>query len=95
MSALLCALNEARSREMLPLLCTVCCAANGDQVVPDRNDVREVFWYEIMCPLCVDTFLDVFPIRPRDVLDRQVVGSLARSIRRRRPRAAPRPNGEG
>lgn len=69
----------------LPSLCTICAAYRADCIVPDRSDVGFPFGYDVMCTVCLDAFLPLFPIRPSDLAAREVEGRL----RGRRNRAPP------
>lgn len=60
---------------MLPALpklsaeCGVCYVPNSMQIVPDRS-IRS--WnFDVMCPLCMDSFFQIFPIDVRYMFDRQ------------------------
>lgn len=56
----------------LPTLCAVCLTVNSVQIVPDRTELR----YDVMCPLCFDSFLAFFPIRPSKFMHREVHGKF-------------------
>lgn len=56
----------------LPTLCSICLYANSVQIVPDRSEMR----YDVMCPLCFDSFLTFFPMRPYNFRYREVHGKF-------------------
>ena len=56
----------------LPTLCSICLYAKSVQIVPDRTEMR----YDVMCPLCFDSFLIFFPIHPYKFIYREVHGKF-------------------
>lgn len=60
----------------LPQLCTACCARQADQLVPERGDASPPYRYDVMCPLCLDAFLAVFPLTPQRFARRETTGRL-------------------
>lgn len=63
----------------LPLLCSVCAAARPEQLVPERSE--EWCFYPV-CTLCLDAMLTIFPLRPRDLLVRELTARLPRRRQR-------------
>ena len=66
---------------MLPLtpqLCHVCMSTQGWHVVPDR--CPQVWRFDVLCPVCVDALLAVFPLVPAMFGNRELTGSLRRSL---------------
>ena len=51
-----------------PQKCTVCYQSSGKNIVPDRSIEADYpnFQYEVLCDDCFETFISIFPIRPRD-----------------------------
>lgn len=59
--------------------CSVCDAApTRVQLLPDRIESDPPYVYQILCPLCLDDFLDVFPSLHRALVRREVTGKLGR-----------------
>lgn len=56
----------------LPTLCSVCLYPNSVQIVPDRSEMR----FDVLCPLCFDSFLSFFPIKPSMFKYREVCGKF-------------------
>ena len=63
----------------LPQLCTICASARGEQLLPDRSDATPPYRYDVLCPLCLDDLLDLFPIGPRTFAQREVWGRFVRT----------------
>lgn len=58
----------------LPYLCTICMHAKGQQTVPDRDPIH---WrFDVMCPICFDSFLDLFPLTVKKLQRRELTGKL-------------------
>ena len=55
-------------------LCSVCVRHVGTQLVPDRSEHDPPYRFQVMCPLCLDAFCDLFPLRPETLFRRQLTG---------------------
>ena len=69
----------------LPTTCTICNMYNGDQILPDRSvseietkDINNNFmwWIDIMCPLCFDSFLSEYNHIFYKIRRREITGKL-------------------
>lgn len=58
----------------LPAECGVCHVPNATQIVPDRS--MGSWNFDVMCSLCLDSFLRIFPIDIRCILSRQLTGKF-------------------
>lgn len=62
----------------LPSLCEVCLRANSMQIVPVRGE-DETFMdikYQVFCPLCLDSFCNLFPIILKKLHKRELTGKF-------------------
>ena len=62
----------------LPTHCTVCEAADAHVVLPDRSAAFPPERYDVLCPLCLDQLLGLFPLMPRLLRAREVTGAWPR-----------------
>lgn len=64
----------------LPNLCTVCLNNTASQIIPNRgaNEFCDNDQFEILCPLCFDALLGVFPICTYMFHNRELSGKLQR-----------------
>ena len=54
----------------LPTLCDICMSVEKLSVIPDRTPGE---WrFVMLCPLCWDQFVDLFPIRVSAIFDREI-----------------------
>lgn len=67
----------------LPSLCTVCITYTAECVVPDRHDDSFPFRFDVMCIVCLDEFLSMFPLRPSDIAKRETEGRWSARVARR------------
>jgi hypothetical protein len=65
-----------------PPLCSVCAAARPAQLVPERSEGDETVYP--FCTRCLDALLDLFPLRPRALVARELTGRLPPRRRLRR-----------
>lgn len=63
----------------LPTLCTICSNHMANQIVPDRDD-NEIYRWEILCPLCFDGFLSLFPLTPKLFRNREETGCFFKQL---------------
>ena len=61
----------------LPALCTACASTGAWNLVPDRGDDLLVR-FQVLCPLCLDELLALFPLTPRMFARREITGRLRR-----------------
>ena len=62
----------------LPQLCTACSFHQAYQLIPERGDASPPYRYDVMCPLCLDSFLAIFPITPQMFARRETTARLHR-----------------
>ena len=75
-------------------LCSICLHMGKNTAVPDRFDSDPPYWYEHMCLVCLDQFLDWMPMTPCMLAEREVTGRFRRRpkqkcLKRRRSAYAP------
>ena len=73
---------DLRFPPSLPTLCTACASADALNLVPtDRGGGDDlVVRFHVLCPLCLDELLRVFPLRPRMFSRRETTGRLAQPL---------------
>ena len=67
--------NNVYHNLMLPTLCSVCLSENASNIVPDRQSTDLPYYYDVMCPLCFDSFIILFPLFKK-IKNRELTGSL-------------------
>ena len=62
----------------LPSLCEVCLRANSMQLVPVRGEDKTLMdiKYQVFCPLCLDSFCNLFPITLKKIHKRELTGKF-------------------
>ena len=67
----------------MPELCSICLHRGPPPhtLVPDRFDLDPPYWYENMCLVCLDGFLDWMPVTPQMLSERELRGRLPRRVR--------------
>ncbi len=60
----------------LPTLCSVCLSENASNIVPDRQSTDLPYYYDVMCPLCFDSFIILFPLF-KNIKNREITGKLS------------------
>jgi hypothetical protein len=62
----------------LPSLCDICLCANSMQIVPDRGEDKSLMdiKYRVFCPLCLDSFCNLFPITLNKIQKRELTGKF-------------------
>lgn len=65
-------------KPMLP--CDICLSAHGLNILPNRSNTTGNDVHHMMCTVCLDSLLWIFPIRPSHFANREITGKWQSKI---------------